>query len=324
MMGKLDPPTAPGLFLGGRSGFLLGGDWNRPTLVDAEAKHQLPFDYEILPLPKFYQAQRSWADSHSFAMPGKGNTLSPEKLAAVLQFIAYVEKHSLEWAEGGHIPAYLPVTNSAAYSALKPNVEYRRAADTSPTILTRGSPGVAGPLYQIAARDLNAGHERADAGGRRDGRHDAERSARSSASMSGVHAQDVPPHRASGVVRPPPHGAHRLVARGRAVWFVGPFAVIYVCFFAYPMVHLFVLSFTHTRLGNPTGAFVGTSNYARLLHDPAFWGALVHTLSFVVLTVIPLVLVGLLLAMLVLRVRPAARCSCRRRSSCRTSSRSAS
>jgi multiple sugar transport system permease protein len=86
------------------------------------------------------------------------------------------------------------------------------------------------------------------------------------------------------------------------LWFVGPFAAVYLAFFAYPLVQLFVLSFTHTQLGNPTGRFIGTANYARLLHDPGFWGALGHTLLFVVLTVVPLVLVGLLLAILVLRV----------------------
>ncbi len=122
--------------------------------------------------------------------------------------------------------------------------------------------------------------------------------------MSGVPAQ--PEARRYGA---DPASATRRRLRGgwrggvTPLLFVGPFAVIYIGFFAYPMVQLFVLSFTRTRLGNPTGTFVGTSNYARLVHDPAFWGALLHTLEFVVLTVIPLVLVGLLLAMLVLRVR---------------------
>lgn len=80
MIGKLDQPTAPAVFVSGRSGFLLGGDWNRPTLADAQAKHQLSFDYEIIPIPKFFQTARSWADSHSFAMPGKSNQLSRKSL----------------------------------------------------------------------------------------------------------------------------------------------------------------------------------------------------------------------------------------------------
>ena len=87
------------------------------------------------------------------------------------------------------------------------------------------------------------------------------------------------------------------------LWFVGPFAAIYLVFFAYPLVQLFVLSFTHTRLGNPAGAFIGIANYLRLVTDSNFWGALGHTLLFVVLTVVPLVLVSLALALLVLHAR---------------------
>ena len=106
----------------------------------------------------------------------------------------------------------------------------------------------------------------------------------------------------------PPEAANRtrsrsLQRRTNPLWFVGPFAAIYLVFFAYPLVQLFVLSFTHTRLGNPTGTFVGLANYARLVNDPGFWGALGHTLLFVVLTVVPLVLIGLVLALLVLRAR---------------------
>jgi multiple sugar transport system substrate-binding protein len=157
MLGKLDPPTAAGLFLGGRSGFLLAGDWNRPTLADAQAKQQLKFDYAILPLPKLYQTAAAWADGHSFGLPGKANTLAPEKLAAVLRFVAYVETHALVWAEGGHIPAALPVTQSDAYLAMRPNNEYRGAADEVAYDPSVWYAGVAGPLYQLAGRYLNAG-----------------------------------------------------------------------------------------------------------------------------------------------------------------------
>jgi multiple sugar transport system substrate-binding protein len=157
MVGKLDSATAPGIFLGGNSGFMLAGDWNRPTLADAEAKHQLQFEYAILPLPKFYQTAASWADSHSFGMPGKANQLAPQKLAAVLQFISFVEKHAITWAEGGHIPAYLPVTQSQAYLSMKPNNEYRAAADEVAYDPQVWYAGVAGPLYVLAMRYLNAG-----------------------------------------------------------------------------------------------------------------------------------------------------------------------
>ena len=90
-------------------------------------------------------------------MAGKSNQLSPEKLAAVLQFIAYVEKHALIWAEGGHIPSYLPVTDSTAYKDMVPNNEYAGAADEVAYDPDIWFAGVAGPLYQLAARYLNSG-----------------------------------------------------------------------------------------------------------------------------------------------------------------------
>ena len=157
MMGKIDSTTAPGLFLSGRAGFMLAGDWNRPTLADAQAKHQLTFDYAILPLPKFYQSAAAWADSHSFGMPGKANTVPPEKVAAFLQFVSYVENHALTWAEGGHIPAFLPITQSQGYLTMSPNNEYRTAADEVSYDPDVWYAGVAGPLYQLASRYLNSG-----------------------------------------------------------------------------------------------------------------------------------------------------------------------
>ena len=38
-------------------------------------------------------------------------------------------KHSVAWAEGGHVPAYLPVLDDPAYLALKPQSEYRTVID---------------------------------------------------------------------------------------------------------------------------------------------------------------------------------------------------
>ena len=37
---------------------------------------------------------------------------------------------SLTWAEGGHIPAYLPTLESDAYRNLTPQSSYAKAADT--------------------------------------------------------------------------------------------------------------------------------------------------------------------------------------------------
>jgi multiple sugar transport system substrate-binding protein len=57
-----------------------------------------------------------------------GVTVSPEKRAAVLEVIEWMNQNSLEWARAGHVPAYRPVSTSDAYKALKPQADYAAMA----------------------------------------------------------------------------------------------------------------------------------------------------------------------------------------------------
>jgi multiple sugar transport system substrate-binding protein len=68
------------------------------------------------------------ADSHTFIVPRQGSA-DPEKLSMALTMIRSLLGQSLTWAEGGHIPAWLPVRNSAAYAKLKPQSNYSSVAN---------------------------------------------------------------------------------------------------------------------------------------------------------------------------------------------------
>jgi multiple sugar transport system substrate-binding protein len=59
-------------------------------------------------------------------------------------------EHSLEWAGGGHVPAFLPVQESAAYKALKPNSDYSSLAKTAVFDPVSVLAGVASPVYDAA------------------------------------------------------------------------------------------------------------------------------------------------------------------------------
>ncbi|ULH17185.1 sugar ABC transporter permease (plasmid) [Deinococcus sp. KNUC1210] len=87
-----------------------------------------------------------------------------------------------------------------------------------------------------------------------------------------------------------------------AALMVAPFLIIYLLFLIYPTLRVIQLSFTNADL-NGSGRFTGLSNYIKLLHEPTFWNALLNTLYFILLTVIPNTLVGLGLALLILRLR---------------------
>ena len=140
---------AQAIFTGGNAAFMLNGVWNVTTFEDAAKAGDFPFEYGVIPLPTLYETPANWADSHAFVIPtSQRNPPSDEKVAAVLEFIAYVQENSLVWASGGHIPAYLPVVNSESYQSLEPNVNYAPAAESVVYDPDVEIAGAAGPLQQ--------------------------------------------------------------------------------------------------------------------------------------------------------------------------------
>ena len=97
-----------------------------------------------------------------------------------------------------------------------------------------------------------------------------------------------------------PRGGRR--ARRREGWgafvYLLPALVVFAAFFFFPLARSVYLSFQRSDLfGRPSG-FVGFEHYADLFSDPGFGKTLLVTFGFVVLTVVPSMLVGLVLALL--------------------------
>lgn len=153
----LDYPASTSQFMGGNAGFMINGVWEVPELVRAYGRGTLDFEYGIVPLPRMYNDASVWADSHCFAIPANdGKPMAPEKVRAVLRFIAFVSTHSMGWAEGGHVPAYRPVAESAAARSLEPNAMYAEAAQQVIYDPDGWYMGAAGPLQAIASKFLPA------------------------------------------------------------------------------------------------------------------------------------------------------------------------
>jgi len=83
---------------------------------------------------------------------------------------------------------------------------------------------------------------------------------------------------------------------------IAPFVITYLTVFAYPVYKMFYLSFTNAPLIGP-GTWVGFDNYIRLLNQKLFYTSVWNTGYFVVLTVIPNTLIGLALALMVVRLK---------------------
>lgn len=80
------------------------------------------------------------------------------------------------------------------------------------------------------------------------------------------------------------------------VTFTVPFLVIYCGLFIYPAIRMFMLSLTDAPLIGD-GNFVGINNFLRLARDRLFATSIWNTAYFVVLTVLPSTIIGLVVAL---------------------------
>ena len=149
----LNYPASTSQFMGGGAAFMLNGVWEVPEMVRTTQAGTLGFEYGIAPLPRLYQDASVWTDSHAFALPAnEGRPMTPEKARAALRFIAYISRHSMGWAEGGHVPAYRPVAESAQVRTLMPNAEYAAAAQHVVYDPDGWYMGAAGPVESMASK----------------------------------------------------------------------------------------------------------------------------------------------------------------------------
>ena len=86
-------------------------------------------------------------------------------------------------------------------------------------------------------------------------------------------------------------------ARWSGALFVLPFLALYCWLTIYPLVSGVVMSFQYKDLLSGATEFVGLWNYEDLFIDPIFIGAIFNTFRFVLITVPPFVIVGLLIAL---------------------------
>ncbi len=86
-----------------------------------------------------------------------------------------------------------------------------------------------------------------------------------------------------------------------ALFFVAPFVIAYLVIFIYPTLQMAQLSLTDAPLIGD-GKWVGFKNYIRLWNDAQLWRSALNTGYFVLLTVIPTTIVGLMLALMVNRL----------------------
>lgn len=90
----------------------------------------------------------------------------------------------------------------------------------------------------------------------------------------------------------------RLLYDTKALLFTLPALIPLIIFWFIPLGYVIYLSMTEWDFMNPVKVFVGLDNYRNLFNNPQFYDALRITLLFCLGSVIPIIIIGLLLALL--------------------------
>lgn len=112
------------MFAEGQSAFLFQGEWEISTFQTAK----MPFSMTLFPNVYGGDKYACQADSHTLVIP-KQPTNDDKAFARSLGFIRSMLDQSDTWAAGGHVPAWLPYADSAAFKKLTPQSNYAAAAD---------------------------------------------------------------------------------------------------------------------------------------------------------------------------------------------------
>jgi multiple sugar transport system substrate-binding protein len=128
MPGNATSTTASTLFSSGKAGFLFDGEWQIPTYRGVKLPNGKPLKFNVIPFPAILGDKAvAYADSHSLIVP-KSSGRSVARSRSAIDFIKGLLDESSIWAQGGHIPAWLPAQRSQEFLHLKPQSNYIQAA----------------------------------------------------------------------------------------------------------------------------------------------------------------------------------------------------
>ena len=121
---SIDYPGAIATFTNGQAAFYFEGEWEISTFQTAK----MPFSMTLFPNLYGGTKYAVQADSHTLVIPKQPN-VDTARLDRSLLLIKSMLDQSKTWAEGGHVPAWLPFRDSPEYKALTPQSNYAAAAE---------------------------------------------------------------------------------------------------------------------------------------------------------------------------------------------------
>jgi multiple sugar transport system substrate-binding protein len=122
----IDYQGAVATFANGQAGFYFQGEWEISTFQTAK----LPFSMTLFPNLYGGGEYAVQADSHTLVIPRQPDQ-DQDQIDRSLLLIRSMLDQSKTWAEGGHVPTWLPFRDSPEYQAMTPQSNYAAAADSA-------------------------------------------------------------------------------------------------------------------------------------------------------------------------------------------------
>lgn len=137
---NLTPPADLDMFKAGQVPFYIDGSWNVSAAADA-----LGDDFGVTTFPQLGVKNALVTTNHAFIIPQK-NDMSDAKTKAILEFIKWWGDNNYKWAEAGHLPAYVPSTQTEEFANMPWPKYYESTLDVAVPIYTIPNAN----LHQIA------------------------------------------------------------------------------------------------------------------------------------------------------------------------------
>lgn len=127
---NLAPPADLDMFKAGQACFYIDGSWNVSAAAEA-----LGDDFAVTTFPQLGEKNALVTTNHAFIIPKKDD-MSDAKTAEILKFIKWWGENNWKWSEAGHMPAYMPSTDTAEFNAMPWPKHYASTLDVAVPIYT--------------------------------------------------------------------------------------------------------------------------------------------------------------------------------------------
>ncbi|MCC3377326.1 ABC transporter substrate-binding protein [Cohnella sp. REN36] len=111
-------------FQSGTAAIMMTGVWATGTWESTKG-----LDFGAMPIPKIYDQEATWGDSHTIILPVTKKEDETKRKAAIV-FANYLADNGAIWAKAGHIPSKPSVIESAEFKALPNRSDYASVAGT--------------------------------------------------------------------------------------------------------------------------------------------------------------------------------------------------